>query len=255
MAFMSTLNEVTIMKSRTALLLVILGALIGGPLAAHAQAFPLGLLPTAPPTDDPFSVHVWTMESVVQVGDPMTIYLSATRPVFLYLFDLQPDGLVRLIFPNVYSPTSYVHSGIYELPDGAYQLTATAPAGIEEFLLFGANVPLPFPIGSPTDPFPIFAASPVEAINDLVAIFASIEPAPMWATAWHAIQITGDESPAPDEETTVLLPTPPSIPPFFGSPGDAWHLTISGWSYGIPQSGWYWYVGLNGRWHLCLVVE
>lgn len=243
------------MKSRTALLLLVLGSLIGGSLAAHPQAFPLGLLPTAPPSDEPFSVHVWTMESVVQLGDPVTIYLSATRPVFLYLFDLQPDGLVRLIFPNAFSPTSYVHSGTYELPDGPYQLTATPPAGIEEFLLFGTNVPLPFPIGSPTDPFPVFATSPVEAINELVAIFASIEPSPTWATAWHAIQIAGDESSEYEEEPTVLLPTPPAIPPFFGNPGDAWHLTTGGWSYGIPQSGWYWYVGLNGRWHLCLVVD
>ena len=243
------------MKSRTALLLLVLGSLIGGSLAAHPQAFPLGLLPTAPPSDEPFSVHVWTMESVVQLGDPVTIYLSATRPVFLYLFDLQPDGLVRLIFPNAFSPTSYVHSGTYELPDGPYQLTATPPAGIEEFLLFGTNVPLPVPIGSPADPFPIFATSPVEAINELVAIFASIEPSPTWATAWHAIQIVGDESAEPGEEPTVLLPTPPANPPFSGSPGDAWHLTTSGWSYGIPQSGWYWYFGLNDRWHLCLVFE
>jgi hypothetical protein len=53
-------------------------------------------------------------------GERCTIETS-----FIYLFDLQPDGLVRLIFPNAFSPNSYVTSSYYDLPDGPYRLTVT----------------------------------------------------------------------------------------------------------------------------------
>ena len=232
--------------TRSIVLLAVVGVLAVG-TAAWGQAFPLGLLPTA---DEPVDAFVWTMESFFSVGDPIVIHLRVSRPAFVYLFDLQPDGVVRLLFPNAFSTSNYV-TGAHQLPDAAYTLTAEPPTGIEELLVFASTVPLPFPPAAPTDPFPVFAGNPEEAIDTLVGLLASMDPTLSWGVGWTAIQI---EATAKDEEepgATMILPVPPPLPPFVSFPGDAWHRAHGSWAYGVPAAGWYWYHGLDNRWHLC----
>jgi len=223
-------------------------------IAGYAEGFPLGLLPTPPSDGEPISVFVWTDTSVVDVGDEIVIHLQLSRPGFVYLFDLQPDGLVHLLFPNAFSPNNYVASSSYDLPDGPYKLTVTPPAGIEEFLVFACDAPLPILVGSAQDPFPLYAMDPKEAINRLVSLFGSLEQVPTWGMGWHAIQIVGSEVTKPKNEE-VILPPPPPQPPFNGRPAHAWYIEGDSWQMGIPETGWYWYFDINARWHLCLVAE
>ena len=143
------------MKLRVLSIIMIVALALGISFAGYAQGFPLGLLPAPPADGEPISVFVWTDTSVVNVGDEIVIHLQLSRPGFVYLFDLQPDGLVRLIFPNAFSLNNYVTSSSYDLPDGPYALTATTPAGIEEFLVFACDTPLSILVGSAQDPFPI----------------------------------------------------------------------------------------------------
>ena len=240
------------MKYRILSTILIAAVALG--LAGYADGFPLGLLPAPPSNGEPISVFVWTDTSVVNVGDEIVIHLQISRPAFIYLFDLQPDGLVRLIFPNAFSPNNYVTSSSYDLPDGPYKLTVTPPAGIEEFLVFACDAPLPIAVGSAQDPFPIYAMDATEAINQLVALFGSLQQVPTWGMGWHAIQIVGGETVKQAYEE-VALPAPPPQPPFNGRPAQAWYLEGGIWRMGIPASGWYWYFDVNARWHLCLVVE
>jgi len=236
--------------TRSIVLLAVVGALAVG-TAAWGQAFPLGLLPTA---DEPVDAFVWTMESFFYVGDPIVIHLRVSRPAFVYLFDLQPDGIVRLLFPNAFSTSNYV-TGAYQLPDAAYTLTAEPPTGIEELLVFATTMPLPFAPAAPTDPFPVFAEDPQEAIDALVSLLAGLDPTSSWGVGWTAIQIEGpDEQDAP-AAATLTVPSPPPLPPFAVGPGTSWHEAGGGWAYGIPAAGWYWHYGIDDRWHLCWVYE
>ena len=237
--------------SRRIVLLATLGVVLAAGSSALGQAFPLGLLPTA---DEPVEAFVWTMESSFTVGDPIVIHLRVSRPAFVYLFDLQPDGVVRLLFPNAYSSYNYVIS-THRLPDGAYDLIASPPTGIEELLVFATTSPLPFAPAAPTDPFPLFAEDPQEAIDALVGLLAAMDPTLSWGVGWTALQIAGDGTDEEEPDATITVPAPPAPPPFASSPGDAWHETNDGWSYGVADRGWYWYHGLDGRWHLCWAYE
>ncbi len=237
--------------SRRVALLAVAGVLLVFGSTASGQGFPLGLLPTS---DEPVDAYVWTMESSFTVGDPIVIHLRVSRPAFVYLFDLQPDGVVRLLFPNAFSPDNYVTS-THRLPDGAYDLIAAPPTGIEELLVFASTVPLPLLPAAPTDPFPVFAEDPEEAINTLVDLLAAMDPTRSWGVGWTAIQIEGEAEAEPEADATVILPAPPSPPPFASYPGDAWHPADGGWAYGVPAAGWYWYYGLDDRWHLCWAYE
>lgn len=238
--------------SRRITLLAVIGIVLAYGPVALGQAFPLGLLPTS---DEPVDAYVWTMESLFYVGDPIVIHMRVSRPAFVYLFDLQPDGVVRLLFPNAFSPSNYVTSVSHRLPDGPYDLIASPPTGIEELLVFASTVPLPFPPAAPTDPFPIFAENAEEAIDTLVSLLAAMDSTLSWGVGWTAIQIEGEAEDEEGPDATLILPAPPPLPPFVSFPGDAWHRAHGSWANGVPAEGWYWYYGLDDRWHLCWAYE
>jgi len=236
-----------------ALLLV---GLVGSSALVNAQAFPLGILPTPTPSETSLFVGVWTERSSYEGGEALVVHFSVNQPAFVYLFDLQPNGVVRLLFPNGYSQNSNVIGGTHTLPDGPYDLRVHPPTGVEELLIFASLTPLPVFPGEPRDPYPVFASNPSDAIYQLQSMLSGITPVPTWKTGWTAFTITGPEyEPSPTPSLTDLPPYPPAYPPFPGYPGDTWYWQNSQWFSGIPTDGWYWYYGLDSRWHLCLQID
>ena len=245
-----------IQKGIGALLLLV--SLLGTSVFVHAQGFPspLGILPAPTESDQPLVVGVWTERSSYAVGEALIIHFSLNQPAFVYIFDLQPDGVVRLAFPNAYSQNNYVFSGTHTLPDGPYDLRVLPPTGIEELLIFASLTPLPIAPGEPGDPFPVFASDPSDAMYQLRSLLSGITPVPTWKTGWTAFAITGESTePTPPSSPTGFPPYPPAYPPFPGYPGDAWYWWSNQWHLGIPESGWYWYYGLDSRWHLCMQID
>jgi len=100
--------------------LLLLVSLLGASVFVHAQGFPspLGILPAPAESDQPLVVGVWTERSSYEVGEALVVHFSVNQPAFVYLFDLQPNGVVRLLFPNGYSQNSNVIGGTHTLPDG-----------------------------------------------------------------------------------------------------------------------------------------
>ncbi len=230
--------------------------LVGPSALVNAQAFPLGILPTPAPSETSVFVGVWTQESSYEVGEALIIHFSVSQPAFVYIFDLQPDGVVRLAFPNAYSQNNYVLSGTYTIPDGPYDLRVHPPAGVEELLIFASLTPLPITPGGPGDPFPVFASDPNDAMYQLKSLLLGIFPTPAWETGWTAFAITGESTESTLPSSPIDLPAfPPTYPPFIGYAGDAWYWQNGQWFSGIPADGWYWYYGLDSSWHLCLQIS
>jgi len=244
-----------IQKAIGALLLLV--SLLGTSVFVYAQGFPspLGILPAPTKSDQPLVVGVWTEESSYEVGEALIVHFSLNQPAFVYLFDLQSDGVVRLLFPNAYSQNSHVIGGTHTLPDAQYDLRVLPPTGVEELLIFASLTPFPVFPGDPSDPYPVFASNPSDAVYQLRSLLSGITPVPTWKTGWTAFTITGPEYGEPTLPTpTELASYPPSYPPFPGYAGDAWCWQNSQWFSGIPADGWYWYYGLDSRWHLCLQI-
>ena len=82
-------------------LLVGLLALLGVAVVA-AQPAPLGLV--IDPQPDPMAASIWTDRSSYTIGENVTIFFNVSQPAYVYIYDIQPDGIVRLIFPNVVDP-------------------------------------------------------------------------------------------------------------------------------------------------------
>ena len=236
--------------TRIALFLVI-GWIVTSTLAlADGAVAPLGIVPT--PTPQPLTVQVWTDRSTYTVGETLTIFFSVNRSSYIYIYDIQPNGFVRLIFPNQYSRRNFVSAGTHSLPDGLYKFTVTPPAGTEHLQIFASPVDLGLNPSYFGEPFPLVGSDPSSAANQIQAQIMGIIPEPTWSTAWTSFTIRQAYSYTPP---TYYYPYPPSYPPFPGYPGGTWYWQGGGWQFGIPQSGWYWYFGPDGKWHFRIHIH
>ncbi len=226
-----------------------------GLVAASALAFaqgtpaPLGIIPT--PTPQPLSVSVWTDKTTYVIGESATIYFTVSQPAYIYIYDIQPDGVVRLIFPNAYSQGNYVSAGTHSLPDGNYRFTVAPPTGTEQLQILASPIDLGLTPSSYYEPFPLAGNNPQSATSQIQAQIMGIIPVPDYVTDWTSFTIVSSYGYTPPTQ-----PTPPSTPgynpfypPFFGYPGATWYWMNGEWHFGVPSSGWYWYFGSDGKWH------
>jgi len=202
---------------------------------------PLGITPG--PIPSTLTVSVWTDKTTYALGETVRVYFSVSQQAYVYLYDQQPDGVVRLVFPNAYSQANFVGAGTHSLPDAAYQFTVTPPTGTERLQIFASLAPLALVPNAYGEPFPEVATNPDAARGAIQPHILGIVPTPTWTTAWTSFLITGSYSGG------CCYPAYPPIPPFFAwFPGGAWFWQDGHWCWGSPTSGWFWYYGPDGHW-------
>jgi hypothetical protein len=216
------------MKSKRILLvtLLLIGLLATSTaLGVQGPASPLGIVPT--PTPQPLTVNVWTDKSTYTVGETMRVFFDVNQPAYIYVYDIQPDGVVRLVFPNAYSQSNFVSAGNHVLPDSpSYHFTVHEPTGVEKVQIIASINPLTLSPSSFGEPFPM--ATP-ETIQGQIMGIAPEPCEPSWATAWTSFTIVAPPSsscpscykPSPPcykPSTPCYKPCTPCFPffPFFG---------------------------------------
>ena len=240
-------------RARIGLLLLVFVALSGiAGLASNPT--PLGLVIN--PTPSTIALNIWTNQSTYTIGQNAVVYFSVNQPAYVYIYDIQPDGITRLIFPNAYSQSNYVGAGTHTLPDGSYHFTVAPPTGQESLQAIASPVPLALELPY-SEPFPMVAPNAGQAGADIQAHIMGIIPQPNYVTAWTSFMIVSGYSYTPPTPTPTPTPsTPPCYPinpfypcpPFYGYAGGSWYWDGGQWVYGVPSSGWYWYWE-NGSWH------
>jgi len=247
-------------------LLLLFGLAATSALAvAQGTPAPLGIVPT--PTPQPLTASIWTDKSMYVIGENATIYFTVSQPAYIYIYDVQPDGVVRLIFPNAYSQGNYVSAGTHTLPDGLYQFTVAPPTGMEHLQIIASPINLGLNPPAFYEPFPLVGVNPQSATNEIQVQIMGIVPVPTYVTDWTSFEIvtsygytppsynpTTPYTPPSYNPTTPYTPPsynpyPPSYPPFYGYPGATWYWGDGSWQFGIPSSGWYWVFGSDGSWH------
>jgi hypothetical protein len=257
------------------LLLVALVTLSATAAADNGGVAPLGIIPTPTPTPNPLTVSIWTNKTSYVFGEYVTIYYTVSQAAYVYIYDIQPDGVVRLIFPNGYSQANYASAGTHTLPDTwAYRFEVTPPAGTEQLQIFASPVPLALAQGgySSSNPYPMVGTSPESAGVHIKGIIPTDPQQAQWVTAWTSLQIMSSYGYTPPGGAYIYptpTPTPsPSPgpgyggyvpwmqPPYPGIPGGAWYWYNGQWYQGTPCSGWYWHFAPDcSCWHLRLVIR
>lgn len=252
------------MKSTTQrLTFLLVFALAAMSLLGFAQSTPapLGIVPT--PTPQPLTASIWTDKATYVVGEAATIYFSVSQAAFIYIYDIQPDGIVRLIYPNAYAQANYMSAGTHTLPDGSYRFTIAPPAGVEQLQIVASPVNLGLTPQAYYEAFPMIGSDPQSATDQIQVQIMGIVPQPTYVSAWTSFQIVTSYSYTPPSYTPPSY-TPPSsgyygyppyYPPFYGSPGATWYWQDGEWHFGTPATGWYWYFGSDGHWHFRITIH
>lgn len=221
---------------------------------AQGGASPLGLIPVPSPG---LSVSIWPERPQYTVGELATIRFYVSQPAYVYIFDIDAAGVVRQLFPNVYSPSAFVGAGSHVLPDNpTYQLRVTGPAGTETLQIIASTTPLAFPTGDPDEPFPLMGNTPEEGKAHVLGLVP--EPScGCYATAWTTFTVLPGNgySAWPCPPCFGMGPCPPCFGTVFIPPGAGWFCDADGnWHFFIgecpPGTGWCWYLDQDGRWHL-----
>jgi len=199
---------------------ICLGFLLATLPALAQQPSPLGLEPT--PVVEPLSVQLWMDKGSYTEGETARITFSVNQSAYVYIFNIQSDGIVRLIFPNAYSQNNFVSPGIHTLPDGLYEFLMTPPAGTDHLQIIASLAPLQLPAATPSEPYPILGTDPNAARSIIEAQTQGIstEPlcTPLWTTAWCSFTIVAASHPSCwcQPPTTYIPPT--SLPTTYTPP-------------------------------------
>lgn len=230
-------------------LLLLLGLVMTSVLVVgQGTPAPLGIIPTPTPTQ--LSVSVWTDKSTYVIGENATIYFTVSQAAYIYIYDVQPDGAVRLIFPNAYSQQNYVSAGTHTLPNGSYQFTIAPPAGTEQLQIIASPLNLGLTPPAYYEAFPLVGTTPQAATTQIQVQIMGIIPVPNYVSNWTSFTITNAYAYTPPSYYSPYNPPSTSTyPPFYGYPGATWYWNGSTWVAGVPTSGWYWYFGTDGSWH------
>jgi PKD repeat protein len=110
-------------------------------------AAPMGILPT-PPESNELQVSIWVDRGAYVVGDSITIHYSINKPAFVYIWDIQPDGISNRLLPGLLGSGNYAAAGEHTLSGGMI----APPLGMEYLQILATT--------SPVDPFAYFTPDP-----------------------------------------------------------------------------------------------
>jgi len=85
---------------------------------------------------------------VFRAGETVSFTFQVSRPLFVYVYDISPNGEVNLIYPKEGEPEAAKQPGvIYTLPEegDSWEIKVAAPFGKDAVKLFASNKPLAIP--------------------------------------------------------------------------------------------------------------
>ena len=155
---------------RTTIVLLFALALAAITGLAQAPVAPKGIIATPPDSD--LEVRIWVDKAAYAFGEAITINYSVNKPAYIYIWDIQPDGIANQLFPYPSSGagSNFVQAGEHTLgpPPGSSGWVIGPPAGTE-FLQILATT-------SPVDPFAFMTPDPTVFQQSIEAQILGILP-------------------------------------------------------------------------------
>lgn len=114
---------------------LILATILAAAFAASASVPSVNSIIINP--NPPFQSSIWTDKSNYAIGEKVTIGFRVTKDSYAYVFSIDAQGIVRMIFPNIYSTDNKVKANQSNyLPDNSrYNFTIGGPAGTDQLVL------------------------------------------------------------------------------------------------------------------------
>jgi TolB-like protein len=92
-----------------------------------------------------FNIDIWTDKKRYRVGEVIRFHFRSDRDCYLTLIDYDPNGNVKVLFPNRYYRDNFIRAGkTYTIPGSEYgfRLNIEPPRGIEKIKAIATTEPL-----------------------------------------------------------------------------------------------------------------
>jgi PKD repeat protein len=167
--------------------LLALAAVVG---MAQAPVAPKGIIATPP--DSELEVRIWVDKGAYAVGEAITISYSVNRPAYVYVWDIQPDGVANQLFPYPSSgtPNNYVQAGEHTLgpPPGSSRWVIGPPPGTEYLQILATT--------SPVQPFAYMTQDPGAFQQSIEAQILGILPVEQRSWDFTSFEIVSGTPPS-----------------------------------------------------------
>lgn len=176
-------------------------------VAALGQVEPKGII-IEPPTPEGLTVQIWVDKPVYTLDEYVQIHFQVNKPAYIYIWDIQPDGLVRQIFPNHYEPDNFFQSGTHTPRSSRFRVAP--PTGTEWLQIMATTQPVPGIWGefSAEVPFPLLGEDPEAWQMRLRVQIQGLVPEPT-ERAFDFTSFDIVSGPAPGHGTLQVNTTPP----------------------------------------------
>jgi hypothetical protein len=147
------------------------------------------------------------------VGEAIEIGVTVARDVYVYLFSLEPDGVVTRILPNPYEQDVFMRAGetrIFPSADSGYRFTVDPPEGTSYVVALASRRPLDTSELARAQSTAAFATSRLGEAGFRSAFGIVVEPLPYadWATDQVRYRVVSDG--ASEEPASLAVDSTPS---------------------------------------------
>lgn len=175
------------------IIIIVIGLNFSPGFSQENEVEPKGIIPE-PPGSSNLKVEISTDKSRYLPEEEVKINYELNQAAYLYVFSIESDGEVNLLFPNKYDPDNQLKAGEGQLPGKGYSFLTGKAEGEEYFQAIASKKELPvFPsppsAGSDADPFPILGDNPEKFEKSTSEEIGETADEP-WATAWTDIEVT-----------------------------------------------------------------
>ena len=177
------------------ILLLLATCLLSAPtFSQDRETKPQGIIPEPGKKSD-LEVSISTNQSLYQPREEVIVNYEVSQTSFLYLYSIDTQGQVTLLFPNKYDRDNKVKPGKGELPGRGYSFLAGKEEGREYLQIIASKVELPvFPSPESKDsqsgPFLNLATDPGEFETATTKQINETTPEKNWDTDWVSMEVT-----------------------------------------------------------------
>ena len=163
-------------------------------LSQDQEPKPQGIIPE-PGSKPDLEVTISTNKSLYQPREEVVVSYEVSQTAFLYLYSIDAQGKVTLLFPNRYDSKNKVNPGKAELPGRGYSFLTGKEEGREYLQMIASKVELPvFPSpqsdDSQSSPFLNLATNPKKFETATTKGINETTPPKNWDTDWVSMEVT-----------------------------------------------------------------
>ena len=140
------------------------------------------------PEKSPMTIEVWVDKTRYSPGESLKLHFSLNRDAYVYIYDIDTQGEVRLIFPNAFVKDSFVKAGKHTLPDKRYSFVVSGPEGVEFVQAIATTESLPILSLAPQasfekEVFPLLGVNPKKHKLSMELLLKEL-PKEGWVASW-----------------------------------------------------------------------